>query len=146
MTTDQLTPLVTAETIERGQLAPALDQSVSPAREVAGLMAAYFRTWNAKDAEGLAANIYRFGPNSPLQSAADMRALLDRTVAEGWDYSVLDTLDIHPLDGGAFLANGLFTRFTVDGEPLLPVRRPTAYVIREFEDGWRIVDLPLVYR
>lgn len=139
-------PLVTASAIERGDLPPALDQAVSPGREVAGLMADYFRIWNAKDAAGLAANIYRFGPNSPLQTAADMQALLDRTVAEGWDYSTLDRLGVHPLEGGAFLANGLFTRFNKAGEPLLPVRRPTAYVIKGFDDGLRIVDLPLVYR
>jgi hypothetical protein len=134
-----------AEAIERGDLPAALDPGSPPASAVIDLMHEYFRVWNAKDAHALATRIYRFGPNSPLQTEADMQQLLDRLVSEGWDYSTLDAIDVHPWDGEAWLANGRFSRFKVDGSPMLPLNRPTAYVIKEFPDGLRIVDLPLIY-
>jgi hypothetical protein len=134
-----------AEAIERGDLPAALDPGSPPASAAIGLMREYFRVWNAKDAHALATRIYRFGPNSPLQTEADIQQLLDRLVTEGWDYSTLDAIAIHPLDGESWLANGRFSRFTADGRAMPPANRPTAYVIKEFPDGLRIVDLPLVY-
>jgi hypothetical protein len=146
MTTENVNPPISAEAIERGDLPVALDPSATPASTVIGFMREYFRVWNAKDAQALATHIYRFGPGYPLQTEADIQRLLDRTVAEGWDYSTLDAIDIYAWDGEAYLANGLYSRFTADGRPMPPVRRPTAYVVKVFPDGCRITDLPLVYR
>jgi hypothetical protein len=134
------------EAIERGDLPAALDPASPPASELIDFMGEYFRVWNAKDAKGLATRIYRFGPGFRLQTEADFQKLLDDVAAEGWDYSTLDEIAIHPWDGEGYLANGLFSRFTAKGELLPPGRRPTAYVIRRFPDGWRFTDLPLVYR
>jgi hypothetical protein len=136
---------ISAEAIERGDLPPALDASSPPASAVIAFLGEYFRTWNAKDAEGLASRIYRQDPGRPLQTEADMRRVLDRTVAEGWDYSTLDEVEVYPWGADGYLARGLFSRFTADGTPLPPGGRLTAYVIKAFPDGLRITDLPLVY-
>ena len=137
---------LTGEAIERGDLPPALDATTAPADAVLALMHEYFRVWNARDASALHTDIYRLGPHGRLHSEADFRKVLDQVIADGWDYSTLDEVSIHPWGDDAFLANGRYSRFTAKGEPLEQVRTPTAYVIKRFPDGLRIVDLPLVYR
>ena len=135
-----------AEAIEHGELPAALDPKSPPASELLAFMREYYRVWNAKDARGLATSIYRLGRGFRLQTQTDFQTLLNDLADEGWDYSTLDEIAIHPWDGEGYLANGLFSRFSAKGELMPPGRRQTAYVIRRFTDGWRITDLPLVYR
>jgi len=145
MTRDQAPPPYSAEAIERGDLPRGLDAASPPASAVIAFMHNYFRSWNAKDAKALATDIYRFDPGRPLQTQADIQSLLDKTVADGWDYSTLDAIDIYPWGDDGYLARGLYSRFTADGGPMPPLNRLTAYVIKQFPDGFRITDLPMVY-
>jgi hypothetical protein len=134
-----------AEAIERGDLPPALDPKTAPASRVIEFISEYFRIWNRKDAKALAAQIYRVDPAYPTGSEAGLQRALDRAAAEGWDYSTLDAIDIHPWDGEGYLARGLYSRFTADGGATAYAGCLTAYVVRDFPDGLRITDLPLVY-
>jgi hypothetical protein len=145
MTRDQALPAFSAEAIERGDLPRAFDAASPPASAVIAFMHEYFRSWNAKDAKALASRIYRFDPGRPLQTQADIQRLLDRTVAEGWDHSTLDAIEVHAWGDDGYLARGLYSRFTAEGAAMPPLSRLTAYVIKEFPDGLRITDLPLVY-
>jgi hypothetical protein len=138
-------PAISAEEIERGALEGALDPASPQARAAMALMDAYYQVWNAKDAEALASRIYRLEPGRPLQTVDDFRGVLQRTMAEGWDYSTLSAVQVFPWDDDAWLVRGLFNRFAADGRLLPPADRLTAYVVKEFPDGLRITDLPLVY-
>jgi hypothetical protein len=137
--------MVSVEDIERGALPDPLDPGSPQARAAMALMEAYYKVWNAKDAETLASKIYRLGPTRPLQTPADFRRVLDQTRAEGWDYSTLHDAQVFPWGEDAFLVRGLFNRFTAEGNLLPPADRLTAYVVAEFPDGMRITDLPLAY-
>jgi hypothetical protein len=138
-------PAISTEDIERGVLTGALDPASPQARAAVAHMDEYYRVWNAKDAETLASRIYRLEPGRPLQTAADFRRVLAQTMAEGWDYSTLSAVQVFPWDDDAWLVRGLFNRFAADGRLLPPADRLTAYVVKEFPDGLRITDLPLVY-
>ena len=59
--------------------------------------------------------------------------------------ATLDAIDIYPWGDDGYLARGLYSRFTADGGPMPPLNRLTAYVIKQFPDGFRITDLPMVY-
>jgi hypothetical protein len=134
-----------AEAIERGDLPAPLDPKSAPASQVIEFIGDYFRIWNRKDANALATQIYRVDAAYPMGSQAGIQRALDRAAAEGWDYSTLDAIDVYPWDGEAYLARGLYSRFTADGGATAYAGRLTAYVVRAFPDGLRITDLPLVY-
>jgi hypothetical protein len=137
--------MISAEDIERGALTGALDPASPQARAATAFMDEYYRVWNAKDAEALAARIYRLPPGRPLQTVDDFRQVLARTQGEGWDYSTLHSVQVFPWGEGAWLVRGLFNRFAAGGRLLPPADRLTAYVVEAFPDGLRITDLPLVY-
>lgn len=133
------------EDIEHGDLPGALAPDSPAAKATVAHMDAYYKAWNAKDAETLASNIYRLEPHRPLQVPADFRRTLDKVAAEGWDYSTIKDIKVFPWKDGSWLVWGLFNRFTAAGTLLPPADRPTAYVVKAFPDGLRITDLPLAY-
>ena len=138
--------MIPAQDIEAGQLPAACDPHSPPGSHVTTLIDTYFRHWNAKDAAEIWSRIYRLDPGHRLGSEADLRQMLDATVASGWDHSTLDAITVHPCGPGAWLARIAYTRFSTDGSVLPPANRLGAYVVSEAGDGLRITALPLAGR
>lgn len=138
--------MIPAQDIESSQLPAACDPHSPPASQVIALIDTYFRHWNAKDSSEIWSRIYRLDPGHRLGSEADLRQLLDNTIAGGWDHSTLDAITVHPCGPGVWLARIAYTRCDKDGTTLLPANRLGAYVVSETGDGLRITALPLAGR
>jgi hypothetical protein len=110
-------------------------------REVAAVMAEYFRLWNAHDAAAITSRIYRFDGPNPMGERAGLEAQFAQLKAQGYDRSVWHGVDACVIGPDQAIAELRFTRMKTDGTPLGPKDRATLYVLRRFPDGWRIVRL-----
>jgi hypothetical protein len=108
------------------------------ARDVEGLMADYTRLWSAKDAHAIWDRIYRLDSGQGFKSEADLAAEFARLTAEGYDHSDLQSVHACLLTPKAALAVLRFSRLKADGTALPPKDRASAYLLRRFDDGWRI--------
>ncbi len=114
--------------------------SLSPERVVEQFMWNYTAAWNKHDAAVIARDFYRQGPSVSEQTMS-LKHSFAQLRAQGYDHS-----DIHEIKGcitGADTAwAGMkFTRLTAAGTPLPPKDRASAYELKKFADGWRIVKL-----
>ena len=98
----------------------------------------YIEHWNAKDTASVWANFYRLDPSSRLKSKADLQAIFDGLVAEGYDHTDLGGVETSRLGPDHYLARIRFTRFRTDGSVMAPGERGCDYQVRRFPDGWRI--------
>jgi hypothetical protein len=120
--------------------APPLSASLAPERVVEQFMWNYTAAWNKHDAPVIARDFYRQGP-SVAEQTMSLKNTFAQLKAQGYDHS-----DIHEIKGcitGADTAwAGMkFTRLTAEGVPLPPKDRASAYELKKFADGWRIVKL-----
>lgn len=146
MTTNPPMGAFTPEAIERGELPPPLDPATPRAAAALALMRDYIKFWNARDAKGIADHIYRIHGRPHGQTELNFRNLLEQTVAEGWDYSTLDDLQVFAWGEQDLLVRGFFSRFAADGRLLPPGPRLTAYVLTEFADGLRVSLVPMAQK
>jgi ketosteroid isomerase-like protein len=111
------------------------------ARDVETLMADYTRLWSAKDAHAIWDHIYRLDPGQSFKSEADLAAEFARLTAQGYNHSDLQSVHGCLLTPKTALAVLRFSRLKADGTPLPPTNRASAYLLRRFDDGWRVTAL-----
>jgi hypothetical protein len=112
-----------------------------PARDVETLMAEYTRLWSAKDAHAIWTRLYRLEPGQLFHSEADLAAEFARLTAQGYDHSDLRSVQGCLLTPKTALAVLRFSRLKADGTVLPPKDRASLYLLRRFDDGWRITQL-----
>jgi hypothetical protein len=121
--------------------APVAARADARAADLEALMAEYTRLWSAKDAHAIATRIYRLDPGAGPQDEAALAEGFRRLVAEGYDRSELQSVEACKLTGSRALAVLRFTRLRADGTPMPPKDRASLYLLRRFDDGWRITAL-----
>lgn len=107
------------------------------AQAIAAMLADYYALWNARDAAAVWERVYRLDKGARIRTLADLTAVLDALVAEGWGHSTLDSLTLSRR-GGGYVAHVIYTRWTTGGEAMQPAGRPCDYAIARFGDGLRI--------
>jgi len=112
-----------------------------PASAVEALMAEYTRLWSAKDAHAIWTKVYRLDPGQTFRSEADLSAGFARLEAQGYDHSDLLSVRGCLLTPKVALAVLRFRRLKSDGAPLVARDLASAYLLRKFEDGWRVTTL-----
>ena len=122
-------------------LAPAAARADERGRDVEALMADYTRLWSAKDAHAIWTRLYRLDAGQMFHSEADLAAEFARLTAQGYDHSDLQSVHACLLTPKAALAVLRFSRLKADGTVLPPKDRASAYLLRRFDDGWRITAL-----
>ncbi len=120
---------------------PRVASADERARDIETLMADYTRLWSAKDAHAIWGRIYRLDPGQTFHSEADLTAEFARLTSQGYDHSDLQSVRACLLTPKAALAVMRFSRLKSDGTPLPPKDRASAYLLRRFDDGWRITAL-----
>jgi hypothetical protein len=110
-------------------------------RDVETLMSDYTRLWSAKDAHAIWGRIYRLDPGQGFKSEADLSAEFARLTAQGYDHSDLQSVHACLFTPKVALAVLRFSRLKADGTPLPPLNRASAYLLRRFDDGWRVTAL-----
>ena len=118
--------------------APALADE--RAADVTAKMHEYLSLWNAHDAKGVIENVYRLD-SSPVGNVEGLQRNFDQLKSQGYDHSEEISLETCLLTDTSALAEFRFTRFKTDGTPLGPRQRVSLYILRKFDDGWRIVQL-----
>ena len=122
-------------------LAPIAARADERGRDVETLMAEYTRLWSAKDAHAIWDHIYRLDAGQSFKSEADLAAEFARLTAQGYDHSDLQSVHACLLTPKAALAVLRFSRLKADGTVLPPKDRGSAYLLRRFDDGWRVTAL-----
>jgi len=111
------------------------------AKDIEAVMREYFRLWNAGDAGAITSRIYRFdGPNAMSTQAGLEKTFADLR-AQGYDHS--DTISIEGclLSASTGMVELRYSRIKKDGQPMPPKDRATLYMMRKFDDGWRITQM-----
>src|SRR5579862_9836661 len=109
-------------------------------RDVEAMMADYTRLWSAKDAHAIWTRLYRLDPGQTFHSEADLAAEFARLTAQGYDHSDLQSVNACLLTSKTALAVLRFNRLKADGT-FLAKDVASAYILRRFDDGWRITAL-----
>jgi ketosteroid isomerase-like protein len=122
-------------------VAPIAARADQRAKDVETLMADYTRLWSAKDAHAIWDHIYRLDPGQGFKSEADLAAEFVRLKAQGYDHSDLQSVQACLFSPKVALAVLRFSRLKADGAPLPPRDRASAYLLRRFDDGWRVTAL-----
>jgi hypothetical protein len=113
--------------------APASDE-----KTVEAFMWEYTRVWNTHDAAKIARDFYRTGPAVPEQTAS-LETSFATLRAQGYKSSDIRAIKACMTGADAAWAGMRFSRLKADGEPLPPKDRASAYDLKKFADGWRIV-------
>ena len=120
------------------------------ALEAAAKIHEYFAAFNDKDTARVSTEIYASpvhiggaGGNrvlaTPSDAVANLENLYGQIEAQGWVESVIDRIESCVLSDGLVFADVIYSRIDDDGEPIPPAVRTNVYVLRETEDGWRII-------
>jgi hypothetical protein len=98
----------------------------------------YIDHWNAKDTAAVWTRFYRLDASNRIKTSADLQAIFDGLVAEGYDHTDLGEVATSRLGPDHYLARVRFTRLRTDGSVMAPGERGCDYQVRRFPDGWRI--------
>lgn len=111
--------------------------AAEPADEVLEKMREYLTLWNAHDAPGIIATVYRM-EDSPIGTVEGLQGNFDNLMSQGYDHS--EEISLQPCMTGddTALVRFKFTRFLTSGEVMGPRERTSHYELTQFEDGWRI--------
>ena len=110
----------------------------------------YFATFNAKNVDKVANEIYstpvHIGGGSghrilatPAEAIENLTNLYGQIEAQGWVESKISDLQICMASETLALVDTRYSRLTRDGEPIPPAIRTTLYVLQKMDDDWRIV-------
>jgi ketosteroid isomerase-like protein len=119
-------------------LLPPAARADERGRDVEALMGDYIALWNAHDAHAIWTRIYRMDAAQPLHSEADLAAEFAGLKAQGYDHSDMASVHACLLTPATATAVMRFSRLKTDGAPMPPKDRATLYLLRKFDDGWRI--------
>ena len=122
-------------------LAPPTARADERGRDVEALMGDYIRLWNAHDAHAVWTRVYRLDAAQQMHSEADLAAEFARLKAQGYDHSDLQSIHACLMTPATAMAVMRFSRLKADGTPLPPKDRASVYLLRKFDDGWRITSL-----
>lgn len=120
---------------------PAAAWADARAADLEAMMAEYARLWSAKDAHAIATRMYRMDPGAGPQDEAALAEGFRRLAAEGYDHSDIASVEACRLTASRGLAVMRFSRLKADGTVLPPKDRASLYLLRRFDDGWRITAL-----
>lgn len=120
---------------------PPVARADERAKAVEALMADYVRLWNAHDAHAIWTGVYRMDAAQPMKSEADLAAQFAQLKAQGYDHSDITSIHACLLTPQTAMAVMRFSRLKGDGTPLPPKDRASFYLLRKFDDGWRITAL-----
>ncbi len=119
----------------------ATPQTYGPANEIEAFMWGYTRAWNAHDAGAIARDYYRMNERDVAAQTEWSENAFANLRAQGWNHSNIHRIlgcVTGPDEGWAGMR---FARLNVDGAPLPPPDRASAYALKKFSDGWRITAL-----
>lgn len=108
------------------------------ASEVETFMADYTRVWSAKDAHSIWTKFYRLDPGQHFTSEEDLSNEFKRLIVLGYDHTDLESVSACLFTPKVALAVLRFQRIKADGTPLNALDRASVYILRQFDDGWRI--------
>lgn len=111
------------------------------AADVEALIRNYFGLWNAHDAHAVWTRIYRLDAAQRMRSEADLAAQFAQLKAQGYDHSVLQSVHACLLTPQTAMAILRFSRLKTDGAAMPPKDRLSLYMLRRFDDGWRVTGL-----
>lgn len=109
----------------------------SPEAAVEQFMWDYTEAWNRHDSATIAREFYRLGPSVEEQTASLARGF-ENLRAQGYQQSDIFEVKACMTAPDTAWAGMKFSRLKADGEPLPPKDRASSYLVRKFEDGWRI--------
>jgi len=107
---------------------------------MAAFMEAYTRVWNRHDSKEIALSFYRMGPPADEQ-AVSLERQFAALRAQGYSRSDIFEIRACPTGPDSGWAGMKYSRLRADGTALPPKDRASAYDLRRFPDGWRIVRL-----
>ncbi len=109
----------------------------SPEAAVEQFMWDYTEAWNRHDSAAIARHFYRLGPSVEEQTASLERGF-ENLRAQGYQKSDIFEVKACMTGPDTAWAGMKFSRLKADGEPLPPKDRASSYLVKKFEDGWRI--------
>lgn len=109
--------------------------------EVEAFVREYIRLWNARDLGAIWSRIYRLEAGHRYDSEAHLRATVEQLVSEGFDRTELHSVEGWALSPTEAEARIRYTRIRKDGSAMQPANRGAKYLMRRFDDGWRITQL-----
>ena len=112
--------------------------------EVEAIIREYIALWNAHDAHAIWTRVYRLDAAQGMKSEADLAAGFARLKAEGYDHSDLQSVRACLLTPRVAMALLRFSRLKTDGSPMPPKDRLSIYMLRRFDDGWRVTGMTAV--
>lgn len=120
-----------------GMMLTATSAAAAPTDDVLAKMREYLTLWNAHDAPGIIATVYRM-EDSPIGTVEGLQGNFDSLMSQGYDHS--EEISLQPCMTGddTALVRFKFTRFLTSGEVMGPRERTSHYALTRFEDGWRI--------
>lgn len=130
--------LVQAAVLALFATVPIAARADDRAKDVEALMGDYIRLWDAHDAHAIWTRIYRLDAAQPLKSEADLAAEFAGLKSQGYDHSDMTSVQGCLLTPATATAVMRFSRLNTDGTPMPPKDRATLYMLRRFDDGWRI--------
>lgn len=110
----------------------------------------YFATFNAKDVEKIARQIYstpvhvgggdshRVLADEPA-AVANLNGLFEQIEAQGWRESRIEDVEVCLASATLALVDTRYSRIDHDGKPIPPAIRTTLYVLQKIDNSWRIV-------
>jgi hypothetical protein len=109
--------------------------------EVEAIIREYIALWNAHDAHAIWTRVYRLDAAQGMKSEADLAAGFSRLKADGYDHSDLQSVHACLLTSQVAMALLRFSRLKTDGSPMPPKDRLSIYMLRRFDDGWRVTGM-----
>lgn len=110
--------------------------------EIVAKMNEYLTLWNAHDAAGVIANVYRMAPGSRMGTVEGLKAEFERLkTQENYQRSVSHGIRACTTGPDTGLGEMRYTRLKTDGSFIPPEMRTTVYQLRRFPDGWRITSI-----
>jgi hypothetical protein len=97
----------------------------------------YTKAWNRHDAATIAKDFYRTGPTVEEQTAS-LERNFESLRAQGYDHSDIFEIKACVTGPDTAWAGMKFSRLKTDGMALPPKNRVSSYMLKQFEDGWRI--------
>ncbi|MGD2131699.1 MAG: hypothetical protein PVI23_02840 [Maricaulaceae bacterium] len=111
------------------------------AAAIEALMREYVDLFSAGDARAVAERIYRMDPYDVDAQTLRLEGAMESLHEQGYDHSEESSVEVCLLTDNQALVELRYTRFLTSGEPMPPAERATAYLLRRYDEGWRITNL-----
>ena len=118
------------------------DEHVDPdAAAIEALMHEYVQLFSDGQARAIAERIYRMEPYDVDAQTLRLEASMESLREQGYDHSEESSIEVCLLTDNQALVELRYARYLTSGEPMPPADRATAYLLRRYDEGWRITNL-----